>query len=235
MTTVYLIRHGQTNNNLQRCCNGCRTDQPLNEHGRAQAASLATYFDEHPVDAVHTSHLLRAKQTAILAFRLAEPELHVEPDLHEVDLGDWDGRPYAEAKAMYPEQWYNNAYRPSFSVYPDGESAVLSTERIYAAFLRILHENKGKRVAIVAHEMILVHLAIRIFGWPLSKRDEMAGICNAGFHCLEIDDKGHAKFALLNYDKHLVGDLWNAADYSTDTDRVAAECARGADLPFFAS
>ena len=231
MTTVYLIRHGQTNNNLEGRCNSCRTDQPLNAHGRAQASALAAYFDAHPVDSVHSSHLARARETAMLAFRLDEHALHVEPDLHEVDLGDWDGRPFSEAKAMYPLQWYNNAYRPSFTVYPEGESAMLSMERIYAAFLRILREGRGKRVALVAHEMILVHLMLRIFGWPLSKRDEMAGICNTGFHCLKIDDAGRVQIALLNYDKHLTGDLWNKADYSTDTDRVATACAHGAKLP----
>ncbi len=231
MTTVYLVRHGQTDNNRQQRCNGCRTDQPLNAHGRAQATALTTYFDDHPVDSVHSSHLSRAKQTAMLAFRLDEDELCVEPDLHEVDLGDWDGRPFPEVRDLYPLEWYNNHYRPSLTVYPDGESTVLSLERIYEAFLRITREHRGKRIAIVAHEMILVHLMLRIFGWPLTCRDEMAGICNAGFHCLEIDDNGHVRIARLNYDKHLVGDIWNKADYSTDMARVAAECAKGADLP----
>lgn len=231
MTTVYLIRHGETNNNLEHRCNGCRSDQPLNERGRAQASALATYFDEHPVDTVHASRMTRAKQTAMLAFRLDEDALCVEPDLHEVDLGLWDGMTYADVEVQYPEIWYNNTHRPSLVVFPEGESSTDAADRIFEAFLRIVRANRDKRIAIVAHEMILVLLATRIFGWPISRRDDMAGICNTGFHAIEIDDNRHARLAIMNYDKHLTGDLWNKADYSTDWERIAADLARGSDLP----
>ncbi len=231
MTTVYLIRHGETNNNKESRCNGCRTDQPLSQRGEAQAAALAAYFDANPVDAIHVSHLTRAKQTASLAFRIAMEDLTVEPDLHEVDLGLWDGMRYEDVVTQYPQIWYNNTHRTSLAVFPEGESAVGAAERIWQAFLRIVRAHRGERIAIVAHEMILVLLVTRIFGWHLDRKNEMAGICNTGFHMLKIDENSHAQMAVWNYDRHLAGDLWNKADYATDTDRVAAECKDGAALP----
>lgn len=231
MTTVYLIRHGETANNKEHRCNGCRSDQPLSERGEQQAAALAAYFDVHPVDTLHVSHLTRAKQTASIAFRTDIEALNVEPDLHEVDLGLWDGMTYADCAAKYPELWYNNGRRTSLAVYPGGESAVGATERICNAFLRIVRAHRGERIAIVAHELILVLLLTHLFGWSLDRKSEMAGICNTGFHLLEIDENAHARMAVWNYDHHLTGDLWNKADYATDTERVATECAAGAKLP----
>ncbi len=231
MTTVYLIRHGETNNNLEHRCNGCRSDQPLSQRGEAQAAALAPYFDAHPVDTVHVSHLTRAKQTAMLAFRADERALCIEPDLQEVDLGVWDGMLHAEVRERYPEEWYNSKHRASISVYPGGESSVDAAERIWQAFLRILRANRGKRIAIVAHSTILTLLMLRIFDWHLDRKSEMAGISNASFHLLEIDENNHAEMTVWNYTAHLPADLRNKPSYSDNVAHVASECRNGTDLP----
>ncbi len=231
MTTVYLIRHGETSNNKEGRCNGCRTDQPLSPRGEQQAAALATYFDAHPVDTLHVSHLTRAKQTAAIAFRTDMDALHVEPDLHEVDLGLWDGMLHAEVRERYPEEWYNSKQRASISVYPGGESSADAADRIFAAFLRIVRAHRGERIAIVAHSTILALLTLRIFDWHLDRKSEMAGLSNASFHLLEIDENGHAQMACWNYTEHLPADLRNKPSYSENLAHVAAACEKGVDLP----
>ena len=231
MTTVYLIRHGETANNQAHCCNGCKTNQPLNERGQAQAKALSAYFSAHPVDAVHTSHLDRAKQTAMLAFSCDEGALLVEPDLHEVDLGIWDGMPYAEAAARYPELWAGVTENAVTTHFPGGESVTEAADRIYGAFLRIVRAHRGERVAIVAHEMILVLLLLRVFGQKLTERRYMGGISNTGFDLLEIDESGHATMKLWNYTDHLGAELWNKADYATNFDELADKYRDGVQLP----
>jgi broad specificity phosphatase PhoE len=231
MTTVYLIRHGETTNNLEQRCNGCRTDQPLSARGEKQAAALATYFDEHPVDTLHTSYLIRAKQTAAIAFRTDFNALNVEPDLHEVDLGEWDGTPYAEAAARYPELWAGVTENSVITHFPGGESVTEAADRIFAAFLRIARAHRGERIAIIAHEMILVLLLLRVFRQSLTDRRFMGGISNTGFDLLEIDEQGHATMKYWNYTDHLDATLWNEADYATDWERLTAEFTSGTDLP----
>lgn len=231
MTTVYLIRHGETDNNKDGRCNGCRSDQPLSARGEQQASALASYFDAHPVDALCVSHLTRARQTAAIAFRCDMDALSVEPDLYEVDLGAWDGMLRTEARERYPEVWYNSKHRPSLAVYPDGESTVDAAERIWQAFLRILRTHRGKRIAIVAHSAILTLLTLRIFNWDLDRKYEMAGLSNTGFHVLTVDESGHAEMACWNYTAHLPTALLRKPSYSDDVTRVAAECREGADLP----
>jgi probable phosphoglycerate mutase len=231
MTEVYLIRHGETANNQEHRCNGCRTNQLLSARGEAQAGALATYFDTHPVDTLRVSHLTRAKQTAALAFRRQIDTLTVEPDLHETDLGIWDGMLYTEAAARYPELWQGRTAAAVTTPFPGGESVTEAAERIYGAFLRIVRENRGKRIAIVAHEMILVLLLLRIFKQPLTERGLMAGISNTGFDLLEIDECGHAEMKLWNYTEHLCTALYNEPDYCKDLDAIAVKFAQGTDLP----
>ena len=59
MTTLYLVRHGETDNNKAACFNGSKTDQPLNGRGLAQAASLAAPFAEILPDVIFSSPLRR--------------------------------------------------------------------------------------------------------------------------------------------------------------------------------
>ena len=49
MTTLYLVRHGQTDNNLQASFNGCHSNQPLNEMGKLQAAALTGRLQTSPL------------------------------------------------------------------------------------------------------------------------------------------------------------------------------------------
>ncbi len=231
MTEIYLIRHGETSNNQEHRCNGCHSNQPLNERGRAQATALNAYFSAHPVDTVHTSHLDRAKQTAALAFSCSEGNLCVECDLHEVDLGIWDGMPYAEAAERYPELWAGKTEAAVTTPFPGGESVTQAAERIYSAFLRIARSHKGERIAIVAHEMILVLLLLRIFDQKLTERRFMGGISNTGFDLLEVDENGHATMKVWNYTDHLDKTLWNKADYCTDFEQLAATYKDGIQLP----
>lgn len=64
MGTIYLARHGQTVHNAGRILQGPRLDGPLSELGVRQAQALAQALEGHPVTAVYTSPLLRARQTA---------------------------------------------------------------------------------------------------------------------------------------------------------------------------
>src|SRR5581483_12433051 len=88
MTTLLLVRHGETDWNSERRWQG-HADEPLNETGRAQAREVADELADRSIDAVYSSDLSRARETAeIIAARLG---LSVTTDarLGEVDVGDW--------------------------------------------------------------------------------------------------------------------------------------------------
>src|SRR5690349_15996562 len=101
MTTLLLARHGETDWNREGRWQGW-ADPPLNELGRRQATRLAEQLRTIPFDAVYSSDLRRAHETAeILAAPHAVP-IVVDPALREIDIGSWSGLTRAEIAARFP-------------------------------------------------------------------------------------------------------------------------------------
>src|SRR4051812_41703851 len=102
MTTLYLVRHGETDWNRARRIQGS-TDIPLNDTGRAQATATGRLLARRQWDAVVASPLSRAVETAALISReigLGTPEL--EHAIAERNYGDAEGMTGAEIDALYP-------------------------------------------------------------------------------------------------------------------------------------
>ncbi len=113
-TELWLVRHWTTEWNLQKRYQG-QTDIPLNDAGLTQAEELGGLLSATAFDAIYTSDLQRARQTAgTLAHRLNVP---VYPDarLREAHFGDWEGENYFEMKEKYPEIWKERMKTPAWS------------------------------------------------------------------------------------------------------------------------
>ncbi|HMK92804.1 MAG TPA: histidine phosphatase family protein, partial [Thermoleophilia bacterium] len=113
--TLYLVRHRQTDWNVEPArCQGW-ADVPLNQAGRRQARELAATFSDEGIELIVTSHLLRAAQTAEeLRDALGAAVGHdipvtVDRRLAETFRGTWQGRTFASIIATEPETWA--AYR----------------------------------------------------------------------------------------------------------------------------
>jgi len=140
VTELLLVRHGETDWNAERRWQG-HADPPLNERGRAQARELAERLTGERIDALYTSDLCRARQTADeVAARLGLDPVPVA-DLREVDVGEWSGLTHAEIEARWPgaERWQV------------GETPDAMAERVVAAVRRIADAHPGGRVLIVSH------------------------------------------------------------------------------------
>lgn len=102
MTMLYIVRHGQNEDNANGILNGHR-DMPLTELGREQARGLAASIRAQGLqfDTVYASPLSRALETArILADGVGFPEPQVYDDLIERDFGDMTGRPVGDIKKL---------------------------------------------------------------------------------------------------------------------------------------
>src|SRR5438093_966133 len=124
MTTLLLARHGETDWNREGRWQGW-ADPPLNESGRAQARELAEQLRLTPFDAVYSSDLLRAHETAeIVAAPHAVPVV-ADPGLREIDVGSWSGLTRAELQERFPD-----------GERPDGETRGQHRARVHAAVER---------------------------------------------------------------------------------------------------
>ena len=93
-TQIYFLRHGQTDNNREGRMQG-RVDIPLNETGRAQARCAARRLKSISFDAVYSSPLGRAVETAQIVTGLPTQEINIEPRAIELGFGVWDNRLHA--------------------------------------------------------------------------------------------------------------------------------------------
>jgi broad specificity phosphatase PhoE len=139
VTTILLARHGETDWNREGRWQGW-ADPPLNELGRQQAAELAEQLRETPFDAVYTSDLKRAHQTAEIVAAPHGVPVIVDRGLREIDIGSWSGLTSPEIDERFPGR-----------VRPDGETQEQHAARVVAAAERIAREHPDQRILIVTH------------------------------------------------------------------------------------
>ena len=105
LTRLYLIRHGQTDWNVRAALQG-RTDIALNDTGRAQAREARALLQGVRFDAVYSSPLSRAVETAALVSGWERGAIQTDERLTEIAFGPWEGR---ESRGLGP------AFAPFFA------------------------------------------------------------------------------------------------------------------------
>jgi broad specificity phosphatase PhoE len=150
MTTLLLVRHGETDWNAEGRLQG-HTDRPLNDYGRRQARALADRLVGDDIVAVYSSDLSRAHETAeIIGERLGLPVV-TDPDLRERNWGNWEGLTGAERDRV------DNV----------GEPREEHTERVLRAVQRIADAHPDERVVVVTHGGSLRRVQVAALGMAL--------------------------------------------------------------------
>jgi alpha-ribazole phosphatase len=168
MTQLWLIRHGQTDWNLEGRYQG-QADPPLNATGQAQAEALAAHLDGRRFEAIYSSDLQRARATAeAIADRHGLP-LKLDARLREIHQGEWDGLRVTEIMARYPREWAARESNPAEARPPGGESPREVAGRVWAAADDIARTHPGGRVLVVSHGFSLATLLCRARGLPLGR------------------------------------------------------------------
>jgi broad specificity phosphatase PhoE len=90
VTTILLARHGESDWNRAKRWQGF-ADRPLTELGREQAVALADRLRDTELDAIYSSDLHRARETAEIVAGSKGLRVEVVRDLREVDVGSWSG------------------------------------------------------------------------------------------------------------------------------------------------
>ncbi|WP_210481439.1 histidine phosphatase family protein [Naasia sp. SYSU D00948] len=139
MTHLVLVRHGQTDWNLARRIQGS-SDIPLNDTGREQAREAGRLLAEERWDAIVSSPLVRARETAeIIARELGIDTVELVPELRERHYGQAEGLTGAEAE----ERYHGNV--------PGRETPEMVLERVRPALVALAEEHPGQSVLVVSH------------------------------------------------------------------------------------
>jgi broad specificity phosphatase PhoE len=148
VTTIFLARHGESDWNVEKRFQG-HTDRPLTERGRDQAHALADLVAAEKIDAVYTSPLSRARETADIIAARAGLDPVVLPGLREVDTGSWSGLSRADVEARFPEGFAR--WRSGGSGWEDGETYEQMAERVIGALRTIAEGHPDGRVLVISH------------------------------------------------------------------------------------
>jgi broad specificity phosphatase PhoE len=170
MTVLWLIRHGQTDWNVEGRYQG-QSDVPLNATGLDQAAALAASLDGQHFDALYSSDLARAYQTAeVIAAHTGLP-VQTDPRLREINQGDWQGRTLDEIKGIYNEgtQARRVTIDPVTARAPGGESVWEVSQRMAQAADDIARRYPAGRVLVVGHGLALATLYCQAENIPLAQ------------------------------------------------------------------
>lgn len=168
--TIYIIRHGETDGNLTKYLQGCSKDNPLNAKGLAQAQKVMEFFKDKPLDAIYSSPLKRAQQTAAPLAESKGLKIHTVPGFKEISFGDWEGIEMAEIERRWASQMMLFFKQPSRLTIPGGRPFAEVQREAWTTFQNILEkEGHGRQIAMVAHGGVIRLLMCAFLEMPLDR------------------------------------------------------------------
>jgi len=200
-TTIYLIRHGECKGNREGLFRG-RYDFPLNEVGRKQAIWLAEELKDVKFDAVYTSPLSRAMETAEAICRSQGIEPIVEQGFNNINLGVWEGRPKAEVEKEQPKEFKLWQTEPEKLRMEGAETLAQVQKRAVNTLVRITKERMGGGFAVVTHRAVLKPLIAGILGIPAPYFWKLHPE-TASYSIIEHTPQRGYALSLFNQTKHL--------------------------------
>lgn len=199
MKTVILVRHGESETNVQKVFTG-QLDAALTEKGKMQAQLMAQYVDRYKVDKIYASSLQRAVDTAQPIAEKQGCPMEQTDAFREIYAGEWQGLSFDEIAEKYPQT--HRVWRTDMgNAAPDGGETVAEFyARVTELFEEILLHRPEKTVCIVAHATPIRMIESYIRGGSPLLAKEIPWVPNASvtayrydgdFHC---DVRGYCDF-----------------------------------------
>jgi broad specificity phosphatase PhoE len=181
ITRILLVRHGATDWNTYKRAQG-HADIDLNEEGRLQALRSANDLKTYEIQAVYSSDLRRAVDTARAIAANHDLEVKIDPDLREIDQGEWEGLTVEEIRDRWPELWGPaRHYNPR----PGGETPEQVRRRALKALQRIVDDHPQGTVVIVSHGGTIRWIIAEALGYDAKRSARIRGLGNGGVVCID--------------------------------------------------
>lgn len=171
VTTLYLIRHGETEGGEVRRYKGT-IDVPLSEKGLRQMEQISKYIVEKEgkgglMSAVYCSDLTRAIRSAEIVAEPHSLKPIIVSSLRERNFGLWEGMSFDEIMEKYPLEFDAWAGNPLKFSPMEGESTLAMRDRVIQAMSEIMENHNKENIAIVAHGGVNRIILCHILGIPL--------------------------------------------------------------------
>ena len=159
---IYLIRHGRQDSAL------CNVNVSLSEEGKRQAELTGERLLKYNIEAVYSSDLIRAVETADIINKYILKERVIDERLREIDYGLLTGLSNSQLKSEHGDFLDKRAKMEEDMCYPGGECSREVFERAFEVIKEISSKNY-ENVAVVTHGGVIRALMCGIIGAPFSK------------------------------------------------------------------
>lgn len=202
MTTLILVRHGQSLANLEEVYAG-HSDFDLSPKGHKQAETTAEYIiNNYTVDKIYSSDLKRAYSTAKKVADKLGIDIITDENLREIYAGEWESTPFNVLTKKYRDDysvWLNDIGN---STCTGGESVKHLAKRILDALTKIASENDGKTVLVAFHATPIRAMQCLWQGKTLDEMKDISWVSNASVSVAEYENGGF-KLLSVGEDAHL--------------------------------
>lgn len=171
-TKIFLVRHGQSIGNAWRRYLG-HTDLGLSDFGRIEAEQTAKALAKEKINAIYSSDLKRAHETALPHAKIHGVGITDSVNLREIFLGDWEGAAVSDLKKLYYQEFVVE-WLGKFGTFkfPNGESVIHAADRFHTEVKRIADSNLGNTVLITSHAAVIRAFWCKISGVAPEKMGE---------------------------------------------------------------
>src|SRR5688500_1093344 len=204
ITKLFLVRHGQSAGNAEGRFGG-HGPTPLSELGRHQAELAAEALAKEGIDAIFSSDLDRAMQTAELLAQKLNLPVYSTKAFRERHVGVLEGLTFDESKARHPDDYYALVGRDVHHVITDGESYRHLLKRATTELWEILRNHQGQRIAIFSHTGAICFMTLHLMGaiHRSTKQTPWIVTSNCGINRFEVRGRNNVRVLALNDTRHL--------------------------------
>lgn len=202
MLTLYVVRHGETEWNIQNKLQGWM-DSTLTNSGIEHTLRLQKRLEPIHFQQIYASPSGRAVHTANLVKGLQNIEVKTDENLKEIHLGSWEGKTHDEIKLLEPER-YNHFWNAPHLYIPDTGETFKDLNTRVKNFLTYIASNYSKgHILIVTHTVFIKMLLAHVKQLPISKLWAPPYIKDTSLTVIEIDN-GHFNIRLEADTEHLL-------------------------------
>jgi len=198
---VILVRHGETDWNQERRVQGSGSDRALTETGKQQVESIGLRLKQERIQAIYSSPLRRALDTAQAIAHHHQVEVQIEPSLNEIYAGELEGIPIEKIGSYLNQLVARERGDESVSKLYGGELLTEVQQRTWSTIQRLADEHGDGVIVVVSHYFVILSIICSVLDLPPSEMGRLK-LDVGSISTIVFGERG-TRLALFNDNCHL--------------------------------
>jgi probable phosphoglycerate mutase len=198
---IILVRHGETDWNQEGRVQGSGSDRELTETGKQQAESIGLKLRQERIQAIYSSPLRRALDTAQVIARHHQVEVQIEPSLNEIYAGELEGIPIKKLGSYLSELVAREQGDESVSKLYGGERLAAVQQRAWSTIQRLADKHSDGAIVVVSHYFVILSIICSMLNMPPSEMGRLK-LDVGSISTIVFSERG-IRLALFNDSCHL--------------------------------